>query len=153
MSKTTEGVQCSHTLGRKSILFVIKVLEFLKSFSKGFKRSARQSLAAFRADRVVVPSGSRQYLSVCRRDFPMQGDVAPKAWNCSKTFMRIPSVGYALFAHPRRVIFSFCHKSFGILKTFFQKVLSGCGQSPRPFSPRPSRVLFFAHVSVLQEKG
>ena len=30
------------------------------------------------ADRVVVPSGSRQYLAVCRRDFPMQGDVAPK---------------------------------------------------------------------------
>ena len=37
MSKTTEGAHCSHTLGRKSILFVIKVLEFLKPFSKGFK--------------------------------------------------------------------------------------------------------------------
>ena len=45
------------------------------------------------ADRVVAPSGSRQYLSVCRRDFPMQGDVAPKVRNGSKTFMRIPSVG------------------------------------------------------------
>ena len=45
MSKTIEGVQCSHTLGRTSIPFVIKVLEFLKPFSKGFKRSARQSLA------------------------------------------------------------------------------------------------------------
>ena len=66
MSKTTEGARCSHPLGRKPIPFVIKVLEFLKPFSKGFKRSARQSLATFRADRLVAPSGSRQYLSVCK---------------------------------------------------------------------------------------
>ena len=40
-----------------------------------------------RGFRVAVPKSLRQYLSVCRRDFPMQGDVAPKVWNCSKTFM------------------------------------------------------------------
>ena len=75
------------------------------------------------ADRVVVPSGSRQYLSVCRRDFPIQGDVAPKARIGSKTFMRIPSVGSVLFALPTEGILSICHKSFGFLKGIFQNPL------------------------------
>ena len=58
-----------------------------------------------RGFRVAVPKSSRQYLSVCRRDFPIQGDVAPKVWNCSKTFMRIPSVGSVLFVLPTEGIF------------------------------------------------
>ena len=49
---------------------------------------------------VVVPDGSRQYLPVCKRDFPMQGDVAPKVWSGTKTFNELSSVGNALFALP-----------------------------------------------------
>ena len=41
-------------------------------------------LLLFGADRVVAPSGSRQYLSVCRRDFPMQGDVTLKLGTVAK---------------------------------------------------------------------
>ena len=52
MSKTTEGAHFSHTIGRTSIPFVIKVLEFLKPFSKGFKwvwaKPTASSLATFR---------------------------------------------------------------------------------------------------------
>ena len=70
---------------------------------------------------MVVPKSSRELFCDRARDFPIQGDVAPKAKNCSKTFMRIPSVGYALVAHPRRVTLSLCHKSFGFLKGIFQK--------------------------------
>ena len=90
--------------------------------------------------RYLNPRGS--YSAVCNQSFPIQGEVAPKVKNCSKTFMRIPSEGYALFAHPRRVILSFCHKSFGFLKGIFQNPLKQvrtesatfrCGQSPRPF--------------------
>ena len=36
------------------------------------------------ADRVVVPSGLRQYLSVCNRDFPMQADVTLKLGTVAK---------------------------------------------------------------------
>ena len=66
----------------------------------------REKVTLFgRGFRVAVPKSLRQYLSVCGRDFPMQGDVAPKVWNCSKTFMRIPSVGSVLFALPIEGIF------------------------------------------------
>ena len=104
MSKTTEGARCSHTLGRKPILIVIKVLEFLKPFSKGFKRSARQSLATFGCGRIPRPSSAEDlgwrylnpcgsYSATCSRDFPIQGDVAPKVWIGSKTFMRKTTEG------------------------------------------------------------
>ena len=54
---------------------------------------------------MAVPDGLRQYLSVCKRDFPMQGDVAPKVSFGTKTFNELPSVGNALFALPSEGIF------------------------------------------------
>ena len=66
------------------------------------------------AGRVVAPNGSRQYHSVCRRDFPMQGDVAPKVTDCSwrKLLTRNPSEGAVCSHYPRRDISIFCVKSF-----------------------------------------
>ena len=88
-----------------------------------------------RADRVVAPSGSRQYLSVCRRNFPMQGDVAPKAWNCSKTFMSKTIEGAHCSHTLGRKSILFAIKVLGFLRGFFKIPLSRCGQSPRPLEP------------------
>ena len=64
------------------------------------------------ADRVVAPSGSRQFLSVCRRDFPMQGDVAPKARIGRKNFSH-QTLRDELCAHLLwKVPFPLCLKSF-----------------------------------------
>ena len=115
------------TLGWTFYSFFMKVLGFIGDFFKSPLCGARgrtsrpSSSAEDLGWRYLNPRGS--YSAVCRRNFPMQADVAPKVWNCIKTFMRIPSVGYALFAHSRRVIFSFCHKSFGFLKGIFQNPL------------------------------
>ena len=85
------------------------------------------------------------YTAVCTRDFPMQGDVAPKAKNCScrKLSTKIALRGRVLFALPSKGdLFLFSLKVFGILKTFFQKGFKQvrtesatfvCEQSPRPY--------------------
>ena len=83
MSKTTEGVRCTHTLGRKPILFVIKVLEFLKPFSKGFKRSARQSLATLSPRPSLAALSSRPFrytVSLSRSHIPSSLTRERRIW-------------------------------------------------------------------------
>ena len=67
-----------------------------------------------RAGRVVAPNGSRQYLSVCGRNFPMQGDVAPKAKDCSrrKLLTSCTIEGIVCSHCPRKDISILCVKSF-----------------------------------------
>ena len=135
MSKTIEGVRCSHTLGRTSIPFVIKVLGFLRGFFKIPLSRCGQS------PRPLEPIGwwhlaaRGSYSAVCRRDFPMQGDVAPKVWNCSKTFMSKTTEGahcsHTLGRKPILIVI----KVLGFLRGFFKIPLSRCGQSPRPLEP------------------
>ena len=71
--------------------------------------------------RVVVPNFSRQYLSVCRRDFPMQGDVAPKVWDCSKTFMNQTIEGAHCSHTLGRTSIPFVIKVLEFLKPFFKR--------------------------------
>ena len=112
-----------------------KSFGFLKGIFQNPLKQVRTESATFGADRVVVPSGSRQYLSVCRRNFPMQGDVAPKAWNCSKTFMSKTTEGAHCSHTLGRKSILFVIKVLGFLRGFFKIPLSGCGQSPRPLEP------------------
>ena len=62
--------------------------------------------------RVAVPKFSRQYHSVCKRDFPMQGDVAPKARIESKNFPCTKQPRAHIVCTPSVGLLSFCFESF-----------------------------------------
>ena len=52
-----------------------------------------------------------------------------------------------MFAHPRTEIYSFCHKSFGILKGIFQNPLKWVWAKPTTFQPTTLGLLFsFFHI-------
>ena len=57
------------------------------------------------------------YTAVCRRNFPMQGDVAPMAGVGSKTFMNQNNRGRTLFAHPRLDFLFYSVKILEFLKS------------------------------------
>ena len=89
------------------------------------------------------------YSAVCKRDFPTQGDVAPKARIESKNFHSETTEGAHCLHYPRLDFLSFCLKVFGILKTFFQKGFKQVrtesatfrrGQNPRPFASQLVKV-------------
>ena len=88
------------------------------------------------ADRVVAPSGSRQYLSVCRRDFPMQADVAPKVWVESKTFMHKTIEGVRCLHTLGRTSILFAIKVLEFLKPF-SKGFKWVWAKPTTLTPRP----------------
>ena len=64
----------------------MKVLGFIGDFFQKSPMQVRTESATFPrgADRVAVPSGSREYLSVCKRNFPMQADVTVKQKTVAK---------------------------------------------------------------------
>ena len=108
-AKTTEGARCSYTLGRTLIPFSLKVFGILKTFFQKSFKQVRTASATFGcgqsprpcgAGRVAVPDGLRQYHPVCRRDFPMQGEVAPKEKKERKNFHPLNVMGRNLFALP-----------------------------------------------------
>ena len=73
------------------------------------------------------------YSAVCWRDFPMQGDVAPKVGVGSKNFHSKTTEGAHCLHYPRLDFLSFCLKVFGILKTFFQKGFKWVWAKPTTF--------------------
>ena len=104
------------------------------------------------ADRVVVPSGLRQYLSVCRRDFPIQGDVAPKAWNCSKTFMSKTIEGAHCSHTLGRTSIPFVIKVLEFLKPF-SKGFKWVWAKPTTFQPTTFACVIFCACVCSSRKG
>ncbi len=87
---------------------------------------------------MVVPKFSRQYLSIRRRCFPIQADVAVKR----KTVEKLSSTQLHGEKCVRTTLggtpYPFRRKFLEFLKPFFEKVLSRCGQRPRPFFMEPA---------------
>ena len=71
---------------------------------------------------MAVPKFLRQYLSVCKWDFPIQGDVTVKLKTVAKLSTKIPPrVQFVCTTLGGEIYNLFSLKVFGILKTFFQK--------------------------------
>ena len=70
----------SYRFGRK-LLFLVRNFKLYTSMAL-FHGKCYFLVREFR---VVVPKFSRQYLSVCKRDFPMQGDVTLKQGTVADT--------------------------------------------------------------------
>ena len=105
----------------------------LKIAAFGCGQSPRPSSAEDLGWRYLNPRGS--YSATCSRDFPIQGDVAPKVETESKTFMSKTIEGvqcsHTLGRKPILIVI----KVLGFLRGFFKIPLSRCGQSPRPLEP------------------
>ena len=65
-----------------------------------------------RAVRVVAPDRLRQYLSVCNRYFPIQGDVTLNQGQGAKLSFRGTTKGIALLAVPNEGNYNSCSESF-----------------------------------------
>ena len=84
---------------------------------------------------MAAPKFSRQYLSVCDQDFP-KTDVRTRQGTVRKlSLMPNKSREYRVGTPCEGAENQLVGKFLEFLKPFFKKVLSGCGQSPRPFAP------------------
>ena len=108
----------------------LKVLRILKGLFQKSLKQVRTASATFGcgqsprpcgAGRVVVLDGSRQYHSVCKCDFPIQGDVAPKARIGSKNFHSGTTEGIPCSRPLWKAIYTPVRKFLEFLKPFFQK--------------------------------